>query len=101
MTKRLYFGNLSWEVTDDDLANAVSQYAKVVSARVVSDRKTGRSRGFGFVEVDEADAQTVIESMNGLTWNGRVLTVSEAREREDRPGYRSGDRGREGRGRRF
>ena len=101
MTKRLYFGNLSWDVTDEDLTNAVSQYAKVVSARVISDRKSGRSRGFGFVEVDDADAQTVIDSMNGLNWNGRVLTVSEAREREERTGYRGTDRNRDSRGRRY
>jgi len=86
VTKRLYFGNLSWDVNDTELTNAVAQYGKVVSARVVTDRETGRSRGFGFVEVDEADAQNVIESMNGLSWNGRALTVNEAREREDRGG---------------
>lgn len=82
MTKRLYFGNLSWGVTDDDLANAVSQYANVVSARVITDRETGRSRGFGFVEVDETDAQNVIDALNGFEMDGRVLTVNEARERE-------------------
>ncbi len=85
MTKRLYFGNLSWGVTDTDLAEKVGQFGKVVSARVVTDRETGRSRGFGFVEVEETDAPGVIESMNGLEWDGRVLTVNEAREREPRP----------------
>ncbi len=84
MTKRLYFGNLSWNVTDADLADKVGEFGKVVSARVVTDRETGRSRGFGFVEVEEGDAQAVIESMNGLEWNGRALTVNEAREREGR-----------------
>ncbi|MGI6665960.1 MAG: RNA recognition motif domain-containing protein [Bacillota bacterium] len=93
MTKRLYFGNLSWDVTDDDLTNAVAQYGRVISARVVTDRETGRSRGFGFVEVDEADAQKVIDSMNGMSWYGRNLTVNEAREREQRPfGGPRGDR---------
>jgi RNA recognition motif-containing protein len=89
MTKRLYFGNLSWDVTDEELTDAVSQYGNVVSARVVTDRETGRSRGFGFVEVQESDAQGVIEAMNGLTLNGRVLTVNEARERTERPAYGS------------
>ncbi|MGI6627008.1 MAG: RNA recognition motif domain-containing protein [Bacillota bacterium] len=89
MTKRLYFGNLSWDVTDEELTDAVSQYGNVVSARVVTDRETGRSRGFGFVEVQESDAQGVIEAMNGLTLNGRVLTVNEARERAERPAYGS------------
>lgn len=92
MTKRLYFGNLSWDVTDDELTNAVAPYGNVVSARVVTDRETGRSRGFGFVEVEEADAQSVIEAMNGLTLNGRVLTVNEARERTERPSF-GGQRG--------
>jgi len=87
VTKRLYFGNLSWSVDDAELSNAVSQYGRVVSARVITDRETGRSRGFGFVEVEDADAQNIIDSMNGLAWNGRPLTVNEAREREDR-GFR-------------
>ncbi|HHY11170.1 MAG TPA: RNA-binding protein [Firmicutes bacterium] len=87
MTKRLYFGNLSWDVTDDELSNAVAPYANVISARVVTDRDTGRSRGFGFVEVEEADADNVIEAMNGSTLSGRVLTVNEARERPQRPSF--------------
>jgi RNA recognition motif-containing protein len=85
VTKRLYFGNLSWDVTDAELTNAVAQYGTVISARVVTDRETGRSRGFGFVEVEEADAQKIIDAMNGMSWYGRNLTVNEAREREQRP----------------
>jgi RNA recognition motif-containing protein len=99
MTKRLYFGNLGWDVTDEDLTNAVTQYGKVVSARVVTDRETGRSRGFGFVEVEDADAQNVITSMNGMTYHERPLTVNEAREREER-GFGGGGRGGSG-GRRY
>jgi len=90
VTKRLYFGNLSWDVTDADLTSAVTQYGKVLSARVVTDRETGRSRGFGFVEVEDTDAQTVIDSMNGVNWHGRALTVNEAREREARSGFGGG-----------
>lgn len=93
MTKRLYFGNLSWDVTDADLTTAVAQYGKVLSARVVTDRETGRSRGFGFVEVEDADSQTVIDSMNGINFRGRPLTVNEAREREQRGGFGGGGGG--------
>ncbi len=84
MVKTLYFGNLPWAATSDDLTNAVSQFCEVISARVVTDRETGRSRGFGFVEVPEESAQTVIDSLNGAEWGGRILTVNEARPREGR-----------------
>lgn len=93
MTKTLYFGNLPWAVTNDDLTNAVSQHAEVISARVATDRETGRSRGFGFVEVAEDSAQAVIDALNGADWGGRPLTVNEAKPREERP--------RNGGGRRF
>lgn len=91
MTKTLYFGNLPWAATEDDLQNAVSQYAEVISARVATDRETGRSRGFGFVEVPEDKAQAVIDALHGAEWGGRPLTVNEAKPREDRP---RGGRGR-------
>lgn len=84
MTKTLYFGNLPWAVTPEDLQNAVSQYAEVIAARVATDRETGRSRGFGFVEVKEEQAQAVIDALNGAEWAGRVLTVNEARPRPER-----------------
>lgn len=85
MTKTLYFGNLSWGVTQDDLVELVSAYAEVISARVASDRETGRSRGFGFVEVPADAAEAVIEALNGAEFDGRALTVNEARPREERP----------------
>jgi len=100
MTKTLYFGNLSWAVTNEDLTSAVGQYAEVLSARVATDRETGRSRGFGFVEVEDEKAQGVIDALNGSEWGGRTLTVNEAKPREERPARRSfgggggGDRGR-------
>jgi RNA recognition motif-containing protein len=84
MTKTLYFGNLPWAATGEDLTNAVSQYAEVINARIAVDRETGRSRGFGFVEVPADQAQAVIDALNGAQWGGRVLTVNEARPREDR-----------------
>lgn len=105
MTKTLYFGNLSWSVTNDDLSQAVGQYAEVISARVATDRETGRSRGFGFVEVPADNAQTVIDALNGAEWGGRALTVNEAKPREERPagGNRGGfgGGGNRGGGRRF
>ncbi len=104
MTKTLYVGNLPWTVTNDDLSNAISQHAEVVSARVATDRETGRSRGFGFVEVPSDKAETVIEALNGAEWGGRALTVNEAKPREDRPagGNRGGfGGGNRGGGRRF
>jgi len=92
MTKNLYFGNLGWDVTDEQLNGAVAQHASVISARVITDRETGRSRGFGFVEVEDTDAQKVIDALNGTEWNGRQLTVNEAREREQRPDGNRGGR---------
>lgn len=91
MTKTLYFGNLPWTVTNDDLSNAVAQHAEVISARIATDRETGRSRGFGFVEVPEEKAQAVIDALNGAEWEGRALTVNEAKPREERPA--GGNRG--------
>jgi RNA recognition motif-containing protein len=82
MAKTLYFGNLPWAVTNEDLTNAVSQYCEVISARIATDRETGRSRGFGFVEVPEEAAQAVIDALNGAEWGGRTLTVNEAKPRE-------------------
>jgi RNA recognition motif-containing protein len=84
MTKTLYFGNLPWAVTPEDLTNAVAQYAEVISARVATDRETGRSRGFGFVEIPEEKAAEVIAALNEAEWAGRQLTVNEAQPRPER-----------------
>lgn len=97
MPKTLYFGNLPWNVTEEDLHRACSDYAEVISARVAVDRETGRSRGFGFVEVPDESAQAVIDALNGAEWGGREIKVNEARPRETRPsgsrGYGAGGRG--------
>jgi len=90
MTKRLYVGNLSWDVNDEELTSVFSEHGKVVSARVITDRDTGRSRGFGFVEVEDADAQKIIDALNGANWYDRTLTVNEAREREGGGASRGG-----------
>src|SRR5688572_6054949 len=85
MAKNLYVGNLAWGATQDDLYELFSQYGKVVRAQVISDRDTGRSRGFGFVEMeDDAEAQKAIEALNGFNHQNRPLMVNEARPREER-----------------
>lgn len=84
MTKTLFVGNLPWSVTPDELTQIFSAHAEVLAARVATDRETGRSRGFGFVEVPEEAAQAVIDATNGMDVGGREITVGEARPREDR-----------------
>jgi RNA recognition motif-containing protein len=96
MSKRLYVGNLSFSTTSDELREAFSQYGSVTSASVVSDRDTGRSRGFGFVEMADG-ADEAIEAMNGQELGGRTLTVNEARPRENRRGGGGGGGGGYGR----
>jgi len=93
---KIYIGNLSWGTTDDGLKKAFERFGEVNDANVARDRETGRSRGFGFVEMEEGSARTAIEEMNGAELDGRVLKVSEARPRGDRANR--GDRG--GRGNR-
>ena len=78
----MYVGNLPWSTTDEELAQAFSQYVEVLSCRIITDRGTGRSRGFGFVEVNDADAEKAIEAMNGTILGGRQVTVNEARPRQ-------------------
>src|SRR5215211_6998572 len=84
MSKSLYVGNLSFQTTADDLREAFAQYGNVTRAQVVSDRETGRSRGFGFVEMTEGGDEA-INALNGAELQGRALTVNEAKPREERP----------------
>ncbi len=84
MTKRLHFGNLGGDITDSQLNSAAALHGNVISASVITDRETGRSRGFGFVEVEDTDAQKIIDALNGSDLNGQKLAVSSAREREQR-----------------
>lgn len=87
MTKRLYVGNLAWETTDETLNQAFAQAGTVTSATIITDRDTGRARGFGFVEMStEEEAQQAIQSMDGFDLDGRNIRVSEARERTPRGG---------------
>ena len=85
MTKKLYVGNLAFATTSDELRDAFSEFGTVSSATVITDRETGRSRGFGFVEMEDG-AEQAIEAMNGKELSGRTLNVNEARPREDRRG---------------
>jgi hypothetical protein len=84
---KLYVGNLAYSVRDDSLLQAFSQYGTVTSAKVMMDRETGRSKGFGFVEMgSDPEAQAAINGMNGQPIDGRAVVVNEARPREERPG---------------
>jgi RNA recognition motif-containing protein len=85
MAKNIYVGNLSYNSTEDTLRSAFEQYGNVLSARVITDRETGRSRGFGFVEMEDDAADQAIAGMNGADLDGRQLKVNEARPREPRP----------------
>ena len=94
MGKKLYVGNLSYDVDSSELEQLFGQHGQVVSAQVISDRETGRSKGFGFVEMGTDDeAQAAIAALNGQQHGGRALTVNEARPKEDRGGGGGGGRG--------
>lgn len=98
MGNKLYVGNLPYSFRDEDLQQTFSQYGSVSSAKVMMERDTGRSKGFGFVEMgSEAEAQSAIEGTNGMSFGGRNLVVNEARPMEARPprtgGYGGGGGG--------
>jgi RNA recognition motif-containing protein len=103
MAKKLYVGGLPYATTDNELKDAFSQAGSVASATIIMDKMTGRSKGFGFVEMStDEEAQAAIEMWNGKDFGGRTLTVNEARPLEARPprrdfggngGYGGGDRG--------
>jgi len=105
MTKRIYVGNLSYQTTENDLTALFEQAGQVDSANIITDRDTGRSKGFGFVEMGNEDAEKAIAQFNGTEVNGRALTVNEARPREDRSsnggGRNSNGGGRGGYGNRY
>ena len=99
MGNKLYVGNLAYSVRDDSLMQAFAQFGSVTSAKVMMDRDTGRSKGFGFVEMgSDAEAQAAINGMNGQPLEGRAIVVNEARPREERPGGFGGGGGRGGYG---
>lgn len=99
MAKNIYVGNLVWDCTADDLLALFQEHGSVSRAQVITDRETGRSRGFGFVEMDDdGEAQRAIDALNGQDYRGRPLTVNEARPREGGGGGRGGGYGGGGRG---
>ena len=94
MGKKLYVGNLSYDVDSSGLEELFAAHGAVVSAQIINDRDTGRSKGFGFVEMSsEEQAEAAIAALNGQQHNGRALTVNEARPKEERPGGGGGGRG--------
>lgn len=99
MVAKLFVGNLSFQLNDDELGDLFKEHGEVVSAKVIFDRRTGRSRGFGFVEMNsEEQAQQAIEALNGLEAKGRPINVSLARKQEEGvddngQGFRSESRG--------
>jgi cold-inducible RNA-binding protein len=87
MAKKLFVGGLSWDTTDDGLRQAFASYGEITEAKVITDRVTGRSRGFGFVTfVQDEDAKTAISKMDGTTLDGKTIKVNEAQEKAPRPG---------------
>jgi len=90
----LYVGNLSYQITEDELREAFAAYGEVASATLIKDKLTGQPRGFGFVEMpNEAEAQKAIQELNGKEIKGRALSVNPARPREERSGGPGGGRG--------
>ncbi|HJQ23487.1 MAG TPA: RNA-binding protein [Blastocatellia bacterium] len=96
--KRIYVGNLSYQTTEADLTDLFEQVGQVESVNIITDRDTGRSKGFAFVEMNDEDAEKAIAQFNGTEVQGRAVTVNEARPREDRGG-RGGFGGNRGGGR--
>ncbi len=90
MSKSLYVGNLSWGVTEDKVRELFEQYGPVASIRWITDRDTGRFRGFCFVEMENAAADKAVSALNNFELDGRALRVNEAQEREDRRGGAGG-----------
>ncbi|MDE7469263.1 MAG: RNA-binding protein [Desulfovibrionaceae bacterium] len=84
MSKSIYVGNLPWSTTEDDLASLFSEYGDVISVKLISDRETGRSKGFGFIEMGDDVAKTAIEALDNQEFGGRTLRVNEARPQTPR-----------------
>jgi RNA recognition motif-containing protein len=87
MAKKLFIGGLSWDTTDDGLRQAFASYVEITEAKVITDRDTGRSRGFGFVTfAQDEDAKSAISKMDGTSLDGKTIKVNEAQEKSPRPG---------------
>jgi RNA recognition motif-containing protein len=91
MAKKLFIGGLSWDTTDEGLRQAFASYGEITEAKVITDRDTGRSRGFGFVTfAQDEDAKSAISKMDGTSLDGKTIKVNEAQEKSPRSGGRSG-----------
>ena len=91
MAKKLFIGGLSWDTTDEGLRQAFASYGEITEAKVITDRDTGRSRGFGFVTfAQNEDAKSAISKMDGTSLDGKTIKVNEAQEKSPRSGGRSG-----------
>ena len=90
MSKSIYVGNLPWAATEEQVQDLFAEYGKVLSVKLVSDRETGRARGFGFVEMEDGEAQAAIEALDNYSFGGRTLRVNEAKPRAPRPPRYSG-----------
>ena len=100
MAKKLFVGGLAWATTDDGLRQAFERFGSVTEAKVIMDRETGRSRGFGFVSFgDDGQGTSAMQEMDGAQLDGRTIKVNEAQERAPRPGGGGGGRGGFGGGR--
>jgi RNA recognition motif-containing protein len=101
MAKKVFVGNLSFQTTDSDLSDLFAQFGEVESVSIITDRDTGRSKGFGFVAMSDESAEKAISGLNGTELNGRALTVNEARPmvKRDFGGRQNDGGGRGGRGR--
>ena len=94
MSAKIYVGNLAFNTTEQDLQEQFNQYGQVQSTNIITDRDTGRSRGFAFIELDSKEsALAAIQALNGRELDGRALTVNEAKPREDRGGFGGGGGG--------
>jgi len=82
LSRTLYVGNLPWATDPQDLADLFSSHGQVISSRIIKDKETNRSRGFGFVEVADEDVENMLAAVDGKEFNGRILTVNEAKVRE-------------------
>jgi len=84
MAKTLYVGNLPWTISETEITDSFSQHGQVLAARIITEQGTGRSKGFGFVEVEDKDAEKIVTAMNGSQLGGRSLIVNEARPKQPR-----------------
>ena len=85
MSKSIYVGNLPWSATEEQIQNLFAEYGNVISVKLATDRDTGRARGFGFVEMEDADAAAAIEALDNVSFGERTLRVNEAKPKSDAP----------------